>query len=188
MKKVLGLVGSPRKNGNTHVLVATMLEGAGSAGAATELLLLGDLRIRECDGCHACWSGKPCTKNDDMNALYPRIGESDVIIFGTPVYWYGPTALMKAFIDRLVYFNCPENRKLIAGKQAAIAAPLEENDAQGAALLLTFFEKCFAYLEMDLAGSIIVPGVTRRGEVREKVDCMTRARELGRRLAGASSL
>jgi multimeric flavodoxin WrbA len=181
--KILGLVGSPRKNGNTQVLVSTILDAAGSAGAATEILLLGDMRIRECDGCHACWSGKPCTKNDDMNAVYPRIAESDVIVFGTPVYWYGPTALMKALIDRLVYFNCPENRRMIAGRRAAVAIPLEEDDARGAALLVTFFEKCFGYLELDLAGSIVVPGVTKRGEVREKPDCLTQARELGRKLA-----
>jgi multimeric flavodoxin WrbA len=59
-----------------------------------------------------------------MLAIYPKIIEADVIIFGTPVYWYGPTALMKAFIDRFVYFNCPENRAK-SGKAANI--PFEDD-------------------------------------------------------------
>ena len=113
MKNFLGVVGSPRKKGNTHILISKIFQGAKREGAIGDILFLNDLDIQECDGCHICWMGKPCRKKDDMNRIYPKIIESDVIIFGTPVYWYGPTALMKGFIDRFVYFNCPENRKYI---------------------------------------------------------------------------
>ena len=123
MKTILGVVGSPRRNGNTDVLVSHVLKGARAAGAQTETLYLGDLTIQECDGCHACWQGPVCPKRDDMDAVYPKIIASDAIIFGTPVYWYGPTALMKGLIDRFVYFNCPENRVKIRGKSAAIVVP-----------------------------------------------------------------
>lgn len=95
MKTILGVVGSPRRKGNTHILVSRILEGAKKEGAATEIIFLNDLTIRECDGCHVCWKGRKCSKKDDMNNIYPKIIQSDVIIFGTPVYWYGPTALMK---------------------------------------------------------------------------------------------
>ena len=184
MTSVLGVVGSPRKNGNTHVLVSRILAGAEARGATTELVLLGDLTIRECDGCHACWQGKDCTKDDDMNGLYPRIAASDVIVFGTPVYWYGPTALMKAFVDRFVFFNCPENRETLQGKSAAIAVPFEEDNPETAALVLAFFRKCFEYLKMDVLGQIIVPGVTLRGEILKKEDRLKEAHQLGRSLAG----
>jgi multimeric flavodoxin WrbA len=64
---VLGVVGSPRRNGNTHLLVSKVLEGAREKGAETDLLLLlGDLEIREWDGCHACWRGRPCPKADAL--------------------------------------------------------------------------------------------------------------------------
>ena len=79
MKHVIGFVGSPRKNGNTHLLVAKILEGAQAAGAATEIVFLNDLTIRECDGCLACWKGKPCPKQDDMNGLYQKIAASDAV-------------------------------------------------------------------------------------------------------------
>jgi multimeric flavodoxin WrbA len=183
MRKILGVVGSPRRQGNTHILVSRILEGAQSEGGRGDILFLDDLAIKECNGCHACWEGKECSKNDDMNSIYPQIIESDGIVFGTPVYWYGPTALMKAFIDRFVYFNCPENRVKIRGKSAVLAVPFEEEDPQTAALVVAFFEKSLRYLEMNLAGTILVQGVSRKGEILKKGDKLTEGYELGRRIA-----
>ena len=70
MKKILAVVGSPRRNGNTHILVSKIAEGARTKGAIVEELFLGDLSINECDGCHVCWKGKECSKNDDMRDVY----------------------------------------------------------------------------------------------------------------------
>lgn len=183
MKKILGIIGSPRKKGNTDVLVSEILKGAKSRGAEIESIYLGDLTIKECDGCHVCWKGKPCCKQDDMLPIYSKLIDSDIIIFGTPVYWYGPTALMKAVIDRLVYFNCPENRKQIQGKKVIIAVPFEEENPETAAPLVTFFEKCFEYLEWELVAKLIVGGVTKRGEIAQKKEMMIHAFELGKKLA-----
>jgi len=102
MKKVLGIVGSPRKGGNTHILVSEILKGAREAGARTELLPLGKLKIEECDGCHTCWETEVCWINDGMKGIYKKLMESDCIVLATPMYWFGPTVPMKAFIDRLV--------------------------------------------------------------------------------------
>lgn len=179
---VLGIVGSPRRKGNTHVLVDRILSGAAEAGAATEILFLDGLRILECDGCHRCWKSGRCAKEDDMNGVYPKIAASTAIVFGTPVYWYGPTALMKGFVDRFVYYNCPGNRPGVKDKKAALAIPFEEDDPETAKPLVEFFEKSLAYLEMELAGHIIVPGVTLRGEVRKRGDALSDAFELGKRL------
>ena len=183
MKKILAVVGSPRRNGNTHILVSKITEGAKEKGALVDELFLGDLTIRECDGCHVCWEGKDCNKNDDMLAVYPKIIQSDVIIFGTPVYWYGPTALMKAFIDRFVYFNCPENREKIRGKSAIIAVPFEEKDPEMAKPVVEFFQKCLDYLQVNLVDKIIVPGVSAKGEIRRNAELLQEAYELGRSLA-----
>lgn len=183
MKKILGVVGSPRKNGNTHILVSNILEGAKGEGAVVDILFLSDLNIMECNGCHACWEGKQCSKNDNMKDIYTKIIQSDVIIFGTPVYWYGPTALMKGFIDRFVYFNCPENRAKIKGKSAVIAVPFEEENLETASLLVAFFEKSLHYLQMNLIGKIIVPGVSGKGEILEKGDRLEEGYDLGKRLA-----
>ncbi len=183
MKRVLGVQGSPRKNGNTHILVEKVLEGARDAGAATDMLQLAHLTIHECEGCHACWQGDDCPMDDDMNSIYPKLVESDVIVFGTPVYWYGPTALMKAFLDRFVYFNCPENHAKIRGKAAVLAVPFEEDDPDAATPLVAMFEKSLAYLEMPLAAKLIVPGVGKKGAVLEHPDQLQAAYALGQRLA-----
>ena len=182
MTKILGIVGSPRKKGNTHILVSKILEGAEAEGAETDILLLGKLKVRECNGCHACWKGKPCSKKDDMNDVYPMIAESDGIVFGTPVYWYGPTALIKALIDRFVYFNCPENRPQVRSKRAALAVPFEEETPETADLVVAMFERSLEYLEMDLVGQVIVPGVGEKGSVLEKEERLKAAYDLGRRL------
>jgi hypothetical protein len=89
---------------------------------------------------------------------------------------------MKALLDRFVYFNCPENRPQVRGKRAAIAVPFEEETLETADLVVAMFERSFEYLEMDLVGSIIVPGVGEKGDVLEKEESLKAAFELGRRL------
>jgi len=184
MKKILAVVGSPRKNGNTHILVRKIAEGAKAKGAAVEEVFLGELSIKECDGCHRCWKTESCTKKDDMCGIYPKIAESDAIIFGTPVYWYGPTGLMKLFIDRFAYFNSSANRNKIKGKSAVIAVPFEEENPEAAHLVVELFQKSFEYLEMKLVGKIIAPGVSEKGDILQKPEFLAEAYELGQALAG----
>ncbi len=184
-RSILGIIGSPRKKGNTDVMVSHILEGARAKGAHTETIRLGDLRILECEGCHACWKGRlACGKKDDMAALYPKIAQSDAIVFGTPVYWYGPTAIMKCFIDRFVYFNCPAHREQVRNKAAVIAIPFEDRTYATADLVVGFFEKSLEYLEMRLIDRILAPGVTKRGEVFSRKRIMAKCYEAGGTLAG----
>jgi len=184
MKNVLGVVGSPRKNGNTDAMVSRVLQGARDAGARIETIRLADVKIQECDGCHACWKGRRlCSKRDDMAALYPKIAESDAIVFGTPVYWYGPTAIMKSFIDRFVYFNCPAHREQTRNKAAVIAIPFEDRTYATADLVVGFFERSLEYLGMRLVGKILAPGVAKRGEVANRKRIMAVCDKLGGILA-----
>ncbi|MFX1239067.1 MAG: flavodoxin family protein [Promethearchaeota archaeon] len=182
MKKILAIMGSPRKNGNTHLILSRILDEAIKKGSEGEILFLGDLSIKECDGCLACWNGNDCSKNDDMNDIYEKISNNNIFLFGTPVYWYGPTALMKAFLDRFVYFNCPENRKKISGKSAILVVPFEEESPDTAVPLIVMFEKSFKYLEMNLIDKLIVPGVYNKGDVLKKEDILDQATKIGRKL------
>ncbi len=183
MKNILAVMGSPRKGGNTEILLSRLAEGAKSKGARVEMIRLAELNIRECDGCHACWKGKDCCKKDDMLGLYEKIIECDCIVFGTPVYWFGPTAIMKAFIDRFVFFNCPENRAKIKGKLAALIVPFEDETIETARPLIELFNKSLDYLEMKLTGSVIAGGAGDRGAILKKPERLNEAYELGMRLA-----
>lgn len=118
-----------------------------------------------------------------MNPLYQKINDSDVLIFGTPVYWYGPTALMKGFIDRFVYFNCPENREKIKGKSAAVVIPFEEEDERASLATVEIFEKSLGYLEMNLTDVLLAPGVGEKGAILEKKIILERAYNIGRMLS-----
>jgi len=98
--KVLGIVGSPRKDGNTEIMVAEALAAAREAGAETDIFLVHDKQIAGCDGCHSCFKTGKCKIRDDMQSLYIMMEAADAIIFGTPVYFHAYTAQAKAVIDR----------------------------------------------------------------------------------------
>ena len=181
--EILGIMGSPRRNGNTDILLSWALAGAEQAGATTKIIQLKELTINECDGCLACWKNAPCPKQDDMNPLYEKITASDAYIFATPVYWYGPTALMKGFIDRWVYFNAPDNRTKIRGKSAALLVPYEETDPINGEAVSQFFQRSLSYLEMKLIGELLVGDVGPKGAVKAIPELELAARRLGERLA-----
>jgi multimeric flavodoxin WrbA len=100
--KILGLSCSPRKSGNTVILLEEALGGAQQEGAETELFSVSGKDIRPCDGCWACHQTGKCHIEDDMQPLYAKMVESDGIIFGTPVYYYSMTGQAKIILDRMI--------------------------------------------------------------------------------------
>jgi len=102
--KVLGIVTSPRKGGNTEILVEEALAAAREAGAETDIFLVHDKTINGCDACRSCYKTHACKIQDDMQLLYPKMAWADAIIFGSPVYFHGVTAQAKAIIDRTYLF------------------------------------------------------------------------------------
>jgi hypothetical protein len=83
-----------------------------------------------------------------------------------------------------VYFDCAEHRAFLRAKPAAVIVPFEEDDPATADGVLEMFGKSLGYLEMEFAGALTVPGVTRRGEVAHRPEALAQARALGLRLAG----
>jgi multimeric flavodoxin WrbA len=94
--KVLGVVCSPRKGGNTEVMVQEALAGAQACGAETELVTVWDKDIKPCDGCLSCEKTGACHIKDDVQEIYARLLEADGIVWGTPVYFFSVTAQAKA--------------------------------------------------------------------------------------------
>ena len=106
--KLLSLVGSPRKGGNTDVLVDEALaafRNLPEKNAETEKVFLSSLQINPCQGCFSCMHGKGldsvCVQRDDMTGLYQKMFDADALLWATPVYMWSPTAQMKLFLDRL---------------------------------------------------------------------------------------
>jgi len=181
--KITAFLGSPRARGNTDILAERLLDGARDAGWETESVALRTLKVRGCVACECCWNNdKSCAINDDMQTLYNTIASSDVLVFATPVYWYAPTAIMKAFIDRLVPFNRPEGRPLIQGKSAIVVTAYEEEGSEAAETLLRMFEMSFAYLGVDFISRVVVDGAGPKGVVLNKPEALGNAYQLGRNL------
>ncbi|MGL5380589.1 flavodoxin family protein [Clostridium sp.] len=103
--KVLGIVGSYRKDGNTDILVKKALEGVASEGIDVEYIFLGDKKIYDCIGCEGCKHTYECVIKDDMYQIYKKLIDSDAIILGSPTYFYNITGIIKNFIDRLYCFE-----------------------------------------------------------------------------------
>jgi multimeric flavodoxin WrbA len=176
--QVLGLVGSPRKDSNTDLLVSQILEGAKTSNYSIEKLYLYGLNISPCVDCRACKKGNyQCAIHDEMQKLYPKLENADVIVFGTPLYWYGATAPMKLVIDRLRPFIASKKLK---NKKAILVIPSEEG-ADACNLLVGMFELSFKYLEMDIVGTIL-PTASERAEVKNQTQTLNQAFELGKNL------
>ena len=176
--KVLGLVGSPRKKSNTDLLVAEILTGATGNGHISEKVYLYDIDILPCVDCKVCKrSNYQCALKDGMQTLYPKLEEADVIVFGTPLYWYGPSAKMKLLVDRLRPFIAT---KKLGGKKSVLVVPSEEG-ADACSLIVGMFNLSFKYLEMDLV-NVLLPQATERAEVKKQPQVLEEALAIGKKL------
>ena len=103
MTKILGIVGSPNKNGRTHQLVQKAISGAASAGADTEVMHLAVEDILPCRGCKVqkCWTDGICKLDESAESRNLRLKEADGVIFGAPVYFHDINGLAKDFIDKV---------------------------------------------------------------------------------------
>ena len=184
-RKIVAFLGSPRPRGNTDTLAECVLEGAREVGCETQSFALRMLKVHPCTGCGYCWkNGKPCIFEDDGTQLYDAMAGADVFLFATPVYWYGPTAIMKAFIDRLVVFNKPEGRPLVKGKAALLVSAWEERGMKAVEPMVRLFELGFEYLELKFEGSLLLDEQGPKDAAVDRPGALESARALGRSLAG----
>ncbi len=176
--KVIGLIGSPRIGSNTDLLVTSILEGATANKNSTEKVYLYPLDIKPCVDCKACKKGTlQCALKDGMTPLYSKLEEADVIVFGTPLYWYGPSAKMKLLIDRLRPFIAS---KKLAGKKAVVVVPSEEG-AEACNLTVEMYRMSFKYLEMDLV-NVLLATASEKAEVKQQPETLKAACEIGKNL------
>ncbi len=98
--KAIGIVGSPRKAGNTEILTEYTLKAIAEEGLETELVRLAGLDIQPCNACRICREEERCPIDDDLFPIYLKMKEADAIILASPVYYGSATALIKALMER----------------------------------------------------------------------------------------
>jgi multimeric flavodoxin WrbA len=98
--KAIGIVGSPRKGGNTEILTRHTLKAIAEEGLDTELIRLSGLDIKPCNACMACAKEEQCPIDDDLFPIYKKMKKAEAIILASPVYFGSATALLKALMER----------------------------------------------------------------------------------------
>lgn len=150
MSKLLILNGSPRKKGNTSIL-ADYLKTHMTGKVQVTNVFLYDYIVNPCTDCRACKEGDfTCVIDDEMHNLYREIDNTDILVFGTPIYWFGPTGVMKMVIDRFrPYFVS----KKLSGKKAAIILPAGSGKPD-CDLTTEMFKRICKTLEIDFVGAV----------------------------------
>ncbi|MHC4647010.1 MAG: flavodoxin family protein [Planctomycetota bacterium] len=191
--KVLGISASPRRKGNSDLLLSQALAGAESAGAEVEYIRLCDFQIAPCVECNACYKTGRCRVEDDYQSLSAKMLEADRLIFATPIFFMGVCSQGKLLIDRC---QCLWAHKYVLKKPLITAG--RDRRAMVIAVGGTKSKKMFEsirltmkyyldVLEMRYVASLFVNQVDERGQIEKHPSAMKEAFRLGRELALAES-
>ncbi|MBR4767397.1 MAG: flavodoxin family protein [Lachnospiraceae bacterium] len=150
--KIAVLNGSPR-NGNTSAMIAAFQKGAEMAGHEVEILHVGKMKINGCLGCEYCHTkgGGQCIQKDDMEKVIPSYKEADMIVYATPVYYFGATAQLQAAIQRVYCIGKP----LKATKAAMLISSGSPNTGTGA---VEMYKNMIGYMGIEDAGVCCLAG------------------------------
>jgi multimeric flavodoxin WrbA len=199
--KVTGFVGSPRKKGNTAVMVDTFLEGAASTGSETKKFFLAEHNINQCQGCYKNCILKPGFQcaifRDDMDMLLEEMVSSNLMLFASPYYCASYTAIMARFFERCLplweievvgemgtmdafkFINKP-----LEGKKAVIGLVQDYKDPSTAVLAVKAFEENLTktYM-MEIVEKIHVTDVRDIGDISKKPEVLEKIFTLGKKLS-----
>lgn len=187
--KVLAISGSRRKQGNTSILLQTILHPAKKAGLESEILYLGDYCIEACTGCEGCSTSWCCIIKDDFAALMDKLDEADVVVLGSPTYWYSVTSDMKRFIDRcysLIQF--PHDRQhwvskyQDSGKVCITAAVCEQYEESMMGHTLTLLSDFSRDIGLELIDSVAALRCFEAGSIKRESNTLNRAEEAGEKI------
>jgi len=186
---VLGLQGSPRKNGNTNRLLSMFLDEAEKLGARTRAIQITDCNIEMCRGCMACEKTGHCVIEDDemTSDVYSLLREADVVAAATPIYFYSATAQLKAVIDRSQTLWSRKYRFKLAdpkskhrlGLLLAVGATKGENLFTGLELTMKYF---FDAVDADYAGNLIFRRIEKKADMENNPFIFTETRDMVKQL------
>ena len=119
--KITILMGSPNRKGSTKILVDAFVRGAQEAGHTCEVIDAAHASVHPCIGCIHCGYEGPCVQKDDMEKIRKSLLSSDMVVFATPLYYYGMSAQLKIIVDRFCAFNSSLNRRHLKSALLTVA-------------------------------------------------------------------
>jgi len=188
--KVLGIAGSPRRGGNTDLLLDEALRGAKDGGAEVEKIYARNYKIIPCIECNECFKHGECVVKDEMQEIYPKLLEADHIIFASPIFFMGITGWAKALIDRC---------QALWAKRYILKQPLVETERKsqrkgifisvggtkgkslfaGAIRTIKIF---FDAMDVAYSGGLFYRSIDNKGEIKEHPTALQEAYEAGKKL------
>ncbi len=190
--KVIGIGGSPRKGGNSDLILKQILKGVAENKTLAENLQLRDYQYQGCIGCERCRKDKICTGlKDGMSLIYPDILQSQGLVLVSPTHNYNITSWMKAFIDRLYCFyefdnNCPRgwsSHLAGQGRKAVLGAICEQENIKDMGFTLDAMRLPLEALGYEIIGELAVFKIFDKAKVKEEKAVLMKATTLGSDLA-----
>ncbi len=186
---MLGIAGSPRRGGNTDLLLDEVMKGAASKGAEVKTIILNNLKIDPCQHCDTCLVKGRCKIQDDMQMVYEELEAADRIVLASPIHFMTVTAQMKAMIDRC--------QALWARKYILKIPPLGDRRERkglfisvGGREVTNLFEPALATiralfntLDVTYAGDLLFHGADEKGAITKHPDALRQAFLAGQKLA-----
>lgn len=175
-KKVTVITGSPHRRGTSFLLADEFIRGVKEQGADVFRFDAAFKRVTACSGCDRCGLGSsPCVYRDDMFELNPHLLESDLIVFCTPLYYFGFSAQLKLVIDRFYAINNPFHSR----KSAVLLATAWNDDDWTMSALVAHYETLCRYMYWENKGMVLATGCGTRSMI-EASNFPNEAYELGK--------
>ncbi|OEU56081.1 MAG: hypothetical protein BA862_11460 [Desulfobulbaceae bacterium S3730MH12] len=183
--KLVVLLGSPRKNGNSETVAKSVVAPIERSGGTVEYIRLNDLSLRPCQGCGGCDKNGDCIIDDDMKDIYTTVDAADRLLLVSPVYFYGLSAQCKIFGDRMQArwarryllkdrYRQEEERKGYLISSAATKGP----KIFDCSILTTRY--IYDAMDVEYGGEFLIKGVDKRKAVLEHPEEMQRAEAFGK--------
>jgi multimeric flavodoxin WrbA len=174
MKKFLAIAGSPRRGGNSEILLDEAIRAARDAGLETDKLVVAELDISPCNSCGGCWETGECVIEDEMQGVYKKLLEADYVVVASPLYFLGISAQLKALIDRC---------QALWARRFILKKPLRDGHRQPRGLFISTaalgkaedivfagsgqtVRALFSTLEIEYAGGLFFKGLEARDAVK----------------------
>lgn len=175
--RIVVLMGSPNRNGSTSILAESFIRGAEESGHECRVIDVCHADIHPCTGCVRCGYEGPCVQKDDVEMIRPELLRSDMIVFATPLYYYGMSAQLKTVVDRFCAYNASLNGRHL--KSALLTVAWNANDWTFDALV-AHYKTLVRYINFEDMGMILgygcgTPSMTKRSRYPEEAYLLGRS-------------
>ena len=183
MTLVVGFLGSPRRSGNSEMLLDEALSGARQQGAEVVKVVLNELSIRPCQGCNECLSSGECVIANGMDEVYGLLERLDGIVISCPIYFSGLTSQTKLMIDRCqcLWARSYYGKKKVGGGKPRGGAFLSVGGDEEAVFrnAVSEIKAFYTGLDIEYRAELLAPGMEKFGEVGHRHELLAKARVIG---------